>query len=184
MRGLNIKKGDSVLVIGAGPIGLLHMLLAKMKGARVMITGLERDRLELARRLGADDSMLPSLLADNIETATSGLGFDYVFECTGQVEVWEDTVNYVRRGGTVTLFGGCKQGTVASYDTYRIHYDEMTLRGIFHFTPADVKEAYRLLGEGLINVKPLISGSYPLENIREPFERLSRGEGVKYAIIP
>ncbi len=184
MRGLDIKKGDSVLIIGTGPIGLLHLLLAKLKGAGVMITGLESARLEIARHLGADLITLPSLLVDNIETATGGMGFDYVFECTGQVEVWENSINYVRRGGTVILFGGCKQGTVVTYDTYRIHYDEITLKGIFHFTPADVKESYKLLSSGAIKVKPLISGRYSLENIREPFERLSRGEGIKYAIIP
>jgi L-iditol 2-dehydrogenase len=184
MRGLSIKKGDTVLIIGTGPIGLLHLLLAKLKGARVMITGLERRRLEIALRIGADDIALPSLLGDNIETATGGMGFDYVFECTGQVEVWENAVNYVRPGGTVILFGGCKQGTAVTYDTYRIHYNEITLKGIFHFSPADVEEAHKLLSSGAIQVKPLISGSYPLEKIREPFERLSRGEGVKYAIVP
>jgi L-iditol 2-dehydrogenase len=184
MRGHNIKKGTSVLIIGTGPIGLLHLLLAKLKGARVMITGLERGRLETARELGADTITLPSLLVENIETATAGLGFDYVFECTGQLNVWENAVNYVRRGGTVILFGGCKQGTVVKYDTYRIHYDEITLKGTFHFTPADVREAYRLLSSGAIAVKPLISGSYPLEKIHEPFDKLSRGEGIKYAITP
>jgi len=184
MSGLDIKRGDSVLIIGTGPIGLLHLLLAKMKGARVMITGLERDRLETARRLGADYITSPSLLVDNIETATGGIGFDYVFECTGQVEVWENAVKYVRRGGTVILFGGCKQGTIVTYDTYRIHYDEITLKGIFHFTPEDVREAYRLLGNGSINVAPLLSGSYPLADIRKPFEHLARGNGIKYAIIP
>jgi L-iditol 2-dehydrogenase len=184
MIGLDIKQGDSVLIIGAGPIGLLHLLLAKLKGARVMISGLERDRLETARRLGADYIAMPSLLVDNVETTTGGLGFDYVFECTGQVEVWENAVNYVRRGGTVILFGGCKQGTVVTYDTYRIHYDEITLKGIFHFTPADVREAYNLLCNSSINVRPLISGSYPLADIRKPFDRLARGDGIKYAIIP
>jgi len=182
MRGLNIKEGDSVLIIGTGPIGLLHLLLAKLKGARVMITGLELERLETARHLGADAITLPSLLVENIETATAGLGFDYVFECTGQLAVWENAVNYVRRGGTVILFGGCKQGTVVTYDTYRIHYDEITLKGIFHFTPADVKEAHKLLSSGAITVRTLISGSYPLEKIQEPFHKLSRGEGIKYAI--
>lgn len=184
MRGLDIKRGDSVLIIGSGPIGLLHLLLARLKGAKVMITGLEHDRLLAAKNLGADEIAEPSMLPESIETATAGLGFDYVFECTGQLAVWENAVNYVRRGGTVILFGGCKQGTVVTYDTYRIHYDEITFRGIFHFMPADVKEAYSLLGEGRIDVRPLISGSYPLEKIREPFEKLSRGEGIKYAIIP
>jgi L-iditol 2-dehydrogenase len=131
--------------------------------------------------LGADEIPAPSMLVENIESITGGLGFDYVFECTGQLEVWENTVNYVRRGGTVILFGGCKQGIIVTYDTYRIHYDEITIKGIFHFTPADVREAYKLLSSGAINVGQLVSGRYSLENIREPFERLSRGEGIKYA---
>jgi L-iditol 2-dehydrogenase len=184
MSGLNIKRGDSVLILGSGPIGLLHMLLAKLKGAKVTITGLERERLQLAKTLGADEIPAPSMLVENIESMTGGLGFDYVFECTGQLEVWENAVNYVRRGGTVILFGGCKQGTIVTYDTYRIHYDEITLKGIFHFTPADVREAYKLLSSGAIKVDQLVSGRYSLENIREPFERLSRGEGIKYALIP
>ena len=90
----------------------------------------------------------------------------------------------MRPGGTIILFGGCKQGTAVTYDTYRIHYNEITLKGIFHFSPADVEEAHKLLSSSAIQVKPLISGSYPLDKIREPFERLSRGEGVKYAIVP
>ncbi len=183
MSGVKINRGDSVLIIGTGPIGLLHLLLAKQKGAKVTITGLEQERLDLAKKLGADEVILPRLL-ENIEKSTAGLGFDFVFECTGQVSVWENTVNYVRRGGTVVLFGGCKKGTIVTYDTYRIHYDEITLKGVFHFTPADVKEAYRLLKENLVDVKPLISGHYNLEDIREPFDKLSRGEGIKYAIIP
>jgi L-iditol 2-dehydrogenase len=184
MSGLDIKRGDSVLIIGTGPIGLLHLLLAKLKGARVTITGLEHERLEMAKTMGADEIPMPSMLVGGIETATGGLGFDYVFECTGQVDVWENAINYARRGGTIILFGGCKQGTTVTYDTYRIHYDEITLKGIFHFTPANVKQAFKILSSGAIDVKPLISGRYPLEKIREPFERLSRGEGIKYALIP
>jgi len=184
MRGLKIKKGDSVLIIGAGPIGLLHLLVATQKGARVMMTGLEHERLRIAERLGAGETVAPSILSDSVKAFTKGIGFDFVFECTGQLAVWETAVNYVRRGGTVILFGGCKQGTVVTYDTYRIHYDEITLKGIFHFSPADVKAAYELLGSGTIDVKPLISGSYRLDKIREPFEKLSRGEGIKFAIIP
>src|SRR4030042_6485468 len=68
------------------------------------------------------------------------IGFDYVFECTGMSEVWEKSVNYVRKGGTVILFGGCKSGTTVTYDTGRLHYDEITLKGTFHYTPSDVKK--------------------------------------------
>jgi L-iditol 2-dehydrogenase len=183
MHGLNIKKGDKVLIIGTGPIGLLHLCLAKLKGAEVVITGLEQERLNLAKELGADMAVSPSELADTIKGLIDGTGVDFVFECTGQVDVWERAVNYVRRGGTVILFGGVKKGTTVSYDTYRLHYDELTLRGVFHFTPHDVKTAYNLLKD-TINVSPLISGRYPLRDLCIALERLSRGDGIKYAIIP
>ena len=115
---------------------------------------------------------------------TDFIGFDHVFECTGMPEVWESSINYVRRGGTVVLFGGCKSGTTVTYDTGRIHYDEITLRGVFHFTPSDVKKAYKLLSKGTLGVSRLVSGRYPLNKIQKAFDKLAHGEGIKYAIIP
>ena len=99
-------------------------------------------------------------------------------------DVWEASVNYVRRGGTVILFGGCKSGTTVTYDTRRLHYDEITLRGVFHYTPSDVKMAYKLLREGKLGVSRLISGRYSLQQTQKAFERLSKSQGIKYAIIP
>lgn len=184
MRGLKIKKGDKALIIGAGPIGLLHLLLLKNKGSDVMIAGLEKKRLAIAKKLGAVSAVTPDKLANTITKFTAGLGVDYVFECTGRPEVWQSSVNYVRRGGTIILFGGCKSGTTVTYDTGRIHYDELTLKGVFHFTPGDVKEAYRLLKDGKIPVSKLISGNYPLKHTERAFRKLIKGEGIKYAIIP
>lgn len=204
MAGLNIKKKEKALVIGAGPIGLLHLLLLKNKGADVIISGLEKKRLVLAKKLGAAMTLKPinppsppllkggkgGLLGckDNLASAinkfTGGIGVDYVFECTGQPDVWQRSVNYVRRGGTVILFGGCKTGTTVTYNTARLHYDELTLKGVFHFTPDDVKEAYDLLKSRKIKVKKLITGRYPLKDTEKAFLKLSKGEGIKYAIIP
>jgi L-iditol 2-dehydrogenase len=183
MADLAIAEGDRILIIGAGPIGLLHLLLAKLKGAAVIITALEPERLRLAKDLKADMTVAPEELQNALREFTGGLGVDYVFECTGQARVWEDSVHYVRRGGTVVLFGGCKSGTRVSYDAYRLHYDELIVRGVFHFTPQNVKTAYSLL-QGPLSVSPLISGSYPLADLAIPFEKLSAGEGIKYAVIP
>ncbi|MCL4476214.1 MAG: zinc-binding dehydrogenase [Nitrospirae bacterium] len=183
MAALAIRKGERVLIIGAGPIGLLHLLLAKLKGAEVIITGLEQERLALAESLGADRAVAPGELIDALREFTGGMGVDFVFECAGQVSVWEDSVSYVRRGGAVILFGGCKSGTTVTYDTYRLHYDEITLKGVFHFTPPDVKKAYALL-KGTLDVSPLISGRYRLSELEIPLEKLSKGKGIKYAIIP
>ena len=233
---LRIKKGDSVLIIGAGPIGLLHLLLLKKKGAQVAVTDIKKERLNLAKRLGADfairtlspqsppllgsprrvrlsadespeatlkggeeqrdvknkNPVAPSPLEGEgqgegymcVKKFTDGLGFDYVFECTGIPEVWEASVNYIRKGGTVILFGGCKSGTKVTYDTGRIHYDEITLRGVFHYPPSDVKKAYELLCEGELRVQRLISGRYPLRHVQRAFDKLAKGTGIKFAIIP
>jgi L-iditol 2-dehydrogenase len=231
---LRIKKGDSALIFGAGPIGLLHLLLLKRKGAKVAVMDIKNERLKIAKRLGVDftvramvgsspsptplpsregksrgdissrDRLLPSPLIGKtnpiipsplegegqgegymyVKKLTDDIGFDYVFECTGMPEVWEASVNYVRKGGTVILFGGCKSGTTVTYDTGRIHYDEITLKGVFHYTPSDVKKAYKLLCEGGLGVSSLLSGRYPLQHTQKVFDKLAKGAGIKYAIIP
>jgi len=185
VHGLNNQeiKNSLCLIIGAGPIGLLHLLLLKLGGAKVIITGLEQERLEIAKKMGADMVITPSNIDETIESFSDGIGVDFVFECTGQLAVWERSIKYVRRGGKIILFGGCKKDTIVTYDTCRLHYDEITIGGSFHFNPEDVRTAQTLL-KGNLNLSLLISGSYPLKDITIPFERLSRGEGLKYAIIP
>jgi L-iditol 2-dehydrogenase len=219
---LGIKKGDNALVIGAGPIGLLHLLLLKEKGVIVSITDKHINKLKVAKKLGADfvvkpkitDSPSPTPLPSRergthpcthlkrgdvpsplvgegkgegdvrINKFINNIGFDYIFECTGKPEVWELSINYVRRGGTVILFGGCPTGTRVTYDTGRLHYDEITLKGAFHYTPSDVKKAYEILSSRRLKISGLISGKYSLKNIQKAFDKLSKGEGIKYAIIP
>ncbi len=184
MENLGIRKDDTVFIIGAGPIGLLHLLLAKARGARVMITGLEEERLKTARKLGADLVFDPSQTIKSVRDFTGGIGADYIFECTGQPDIWEAAVEYVRRGGTVVLFGGCKSGAVVRFKAERLHYDEIALRGTFHFTPQDVAKAYGLLKDRKIDARKLISGTYPLCEIKEVFARLVKGDGIKYALTP
>jgi len=179
MESLHVKKNNHALIIGSGPVGLLHHLLLKEKGVQVTVMDKHDSKLKLATKLGAD-----SVLLSKIQNLTHDLGFDYVFECTGMPEVWEASVNYVRRGGTVVLFGGCKSGTTVTYDTERLHYDEITLKGVFHYTPADVKKAYKLLCNKNLNVSQLISGRFPLKQTQKAFVNLSKGIGIKYAIIP
>jgi L-iditol 2-dehydrogenase len=181
---LGIKRGDNALVIGAGPIGLLHLMLLKQKGASVAVADINGARLRAARRLGADLALGPVKIDSAIKKLSSRLGFDYVIECTGRPEVWESSVNHVRRGGTLVLFGGCPPGSTVSYDTGRLHYDEITIKGSFHFTPADVKTAHGLLSRGRLHTRELISGTYPLSGLEKALRKLKRGEGIKYAIVP
>jgi L-iditol 2-dehydrogenase len=181
---LKIVPNETVLIIGAGPIGLLHLLLLKHKGAKVMMTGLEQERLETAKKLGADAVFHPSETAAAVREFSRGMGVDYVFECTGQPDVWESSVDYLRRGGTVVLFGGCKKGTDVTFSAERLHYDEITLKGVFHFTPQDVKKTYLLLKNNKIDVKQLITGAYSLKDVPSVFPLLAKGKGIKYAVVP
>ncbi len=178
LSGLDIKKGDRALVIGGGPIGLLHLLLLRGKGASVTVSDIHRGRLRAAKALGADHALSPAKIGP------SAPQYDFVFECTGIPQVWEASVNYLRRGGTLTLFGGCPKGARVSYDAGRLHYDEITLRGVFHYTPSDVRAAYGLIKGGRLGLSRLLSGSYPLGEVGKAFKRLARGEGIKYAVLP
>jgi L-iditol 2-dehydrogenase len=182
----NIHSGETAVIIGAGAIGLLHLIVLKKLGIKTIVIEKKKSRLKKARELKADIAINPDQV-DAIEKTmnfTGSRGADIAFECTGIPEVWEMTINFVRKGGMVILFGGCTQGTKVSYDTGKIHYNELTLKGVFHYRPSDVTEAFKLLSGRKINVKQLVSREYSLRMLEKAFQKLSSGEGIKYAIIP
>jgi L-iditol 2-dehydrogenase len=182
----NIERGDTAVVIGSGAIGLLHLMVLKTIGVKVIIVEKQKMRLKKAFKEKADIVINASKeeVHKKIMAFTNATGADVVFECTGIPQVWEDAAWLVRKGGTVILFGGCKEGSRVVYDAGRIHYDEITLKGVFHYKPSDVAQAYKLLSTGKIKVSGLISGEYPLKDLAKAFQRLIKGDGIKYAIIP
>lgn len=183
-RKLNLDNTDTALVIGAGPIGLMHLAYLNMEGIRVIVSDFFDDRLDLASNMGAYKTTAPVNTIDTVNEATDGLGVDLVIECSGQMNVWETSAEYVRRGGTLVLFGGCPSGTSVSYDTHRLHYDELTLMGSFHYTPEDVRTAYHDLTEKKVDLSPLISGEFPLRDLEKALILLREGKGIKYVLRP
>jgi len=179
VKALAPLKEDKVLVIGTGPVGLLFLQVLKSMGVNVAVMGRNKSKLALAESLGADRIYLSS---ENPLDFTDGFGYDKVVECTGQKEIWLKSVDFVRKGGTVLLFGGLKAGTEICYDAGRIHYDEITLKGAFHYNPEDVREAAKLIESKKLKLKELITDRFPLSEISLAFEKLSRGEGIKYLI--
>lgn len=190
MNVVDLREGETALVLGAGPIGLLHLLLAKARGAaKTVVLGRRAPRLEAARALGADAVIdeqggAPDVVRARVREAFGGEGPDVVIECAATPEAWQLAVDLVRKGGRVLWFGGCKPGTTVTLDTKRVHYDEIACMGVFHFTPRAVAEARRLLVDREIDVAPLLSGTLPLAQLPEAFDRIGRGEGVKYALLP
>jgi len=183
-----VKLGDTIAIIGAGPIGLLHLLSVKKLGAsRVIISDTVDERLQLAEEIGADET----INAKNKDTVketkrlTDGFGADIVIEAIGLPATWEQALKMVRKGGTVLEFGGCPPGTEIRVSTEQLHYGETTIRGAFHTTPAHFKKALNLIASGTINVKPLITRKMRLDQIKEAFETLSTSKtDIKIAIQP
>lgn len=188
MDQVEVKPDDSVLIIGAGAIGLMHVMVARALGAeQVIVAGKRENRLKLAAALGADTviDVETENTFDRVKELTNGLGADIVIECTGQLAVWEETPDLARPGGSVILFGGLPSGTKATFDTSRIHYDQITLKGVFHYTRSAVKKAYQLLSDKQVTVSGLISGTYSLNDLRHVFEDLlHQGKGIKFAVVP
>ena len=183
-----IKLGDTVVVIGAGPIGILHTQLAKRMGAKKVIIGdLVEERLKIAEKLGADVTINVSEedITSRVREETGGLGADVVLEAVGLPTTWQKALELVAKGGTVLEFGGCPSGTKIEVDTELLHYSEVTLLGTFHATPEEFSKAFDLISSGQINVKPIISMEKPLEEIKEVFDSILQSKKVlKVSITP
>jgi len=181
------EKHETVLIVGAGPFGLMHMLALKAAGVHaVAIAGRGERRLKWAGDLGADDviAVTRSGAAEAVGQLNGGYGPDLVIECTGQVAGWHDAFARVRRGGRVVFFGGCPVDTTLSIDTRRMHYDNLTLMAPFHFRPRDVIRARDLLSAGSLGAGRLINARRSLSELGEVFAMLERGAVLKCAVIP
>jgi L-iditol 2-dehydrogenase len=186
----DLHAGDTVVVIGAGPLGLLLTAAARLAGAEVVVSGHGAERLALARRFGAArvfDTTALSLeeQCSLLRAATpEGRGADVVIEAVGTPETWELAVAVARRGGLVNFFGGCATGTRVTLETRPLHYDELTLKGVFHHTPLYFSQALELIAGGQIDVEALISARLPLAEAVKALQLLLHKQGVKYALLP
>ncbi len=184
-----VRAGETVAVLGAGPLGLLLIRCAVLRGARVLVLGRRRARLDAALAMGAEAVFdTGGIVTDPqawVAARTEGRGADRVIEAVGQPETWATAIGLARKGGVVNLFGGCAAGTELRLDTARIHYDALTLLGTFHHTPATVREALRLLSSGAVPPEVLVQEHAPLAELPERLAELAKGGGpLKLAVHP
>jgi L-iditol 2-dehydrogenase len=183
-----LKLGDTVAIVGAGPIGLLHLLTAmKMGASKVIIIDLVEERLSVAERLGADETINAGKVdaVEGVRRLTGGYGADVAIEAIGLPATWEQALKLVRRGGTVLEFGGCPPGTEVSVNAEMLHYGEQTILGAFHATPLHFRKALNLIASRTIDVKPLITRRMKLVEIARAFEILSTSKSeIKVAVNP
>jgi L-iditol 2-dehydrogenase len=185
-----VAPGDTVVILGSGPLGLLLAAIVRLKGARVVITGRGVQRLALAHHFGADVIIDVSQMSSQeqreavLEETEARRGADIVIEAVGVPETWELAAMLVRPGGLVNFFGGCPTGSRVNLETRPIHYGELTLKGVFHHTPVYFAQALELIQGHHIDVEALITACVPLTSVLEVLELLVRKQGVKYALIP
>jgi L-iditol 2-dehydrogenase len=150
LRGIEraeVEAGQTVAVVGPGPIGLMLCAAARDAGAHVVAVGGRPERRELAVEFGAEPG--------------DGRGADVVVEAVGTAEAWRDALELVRPGGTVVFFGGRE----LAVDTFRLHYEELTLRGAFHHTPRHVRAALAFLASGAYPWERLVTHRVGLEQV-------------------
>lgn len=180
-----VEPGETVVIVGGtGPIGLLFVqLLRSQRAAAVVVIGRKPRRLDLARTLGATSTISAAEgdLARRVVAETGGA--DVVIEVTGIPSLIEQAVAMARPGGRVLLFGGSAAGATAALDLARVHYDALSVRGVFHHTPRSVRQSFELLTSGAVDVAPLVSDRLPLEETAEAMRRFDAGE-FKLAIAP
>lgn len=180
-----LARGQHVLVIGAGPIGLMFVALAKHLGCDVTVAGRREVRLNAAKKLGAGqviDIHDGSNLVGRIRDATK-THFDAVIEATGKPEVWEAAVHLVRKGGAVNFFGGCPAGTSITLDTTLIHYSNLMLLASFHHTPRTIRRALEFVEAGVIHSRDFVDGECALTKLPELFQQMTAGNHAVKTLI-
>jgi L-iditol 2-dehydrogenase len=197
VRGLeesHASAGQTAIVLGAGPIGLLFIHAASLAGLHVIAVVKRLDQIATAKHFGAEQVVRLADVGDPIAAAralTPGQrGADIVFEAVATPEAWQWALQMARKGGLVNLFGGPPAGTTVALDTNLMHYSDLSLKASFHHTPATARAAFNLLCSGRFDCAGFITGSAALEDVPKVFESmLTRpAEGIapeiKTAIFP
>jgi L-iditol 2-dehydrogenase len=164
-----VRAGDTVAVLGAGPIGLMLAACIADAGGWPVIVGGREERRVLAADFGAE--------------AGDGRGADVVVEAVGSGDAWRDAVTLARPGGTIVMFGGLPTGAHVDADAYRLHYEELTLRGSFHHTPASVRAALAFLASGAYPWERLVTHRVLLADLPAMFADPPR-DLLKAAVVP
>ena len=185
----DIKPGQTVGLIGIGPIGLMFARLAKLKGANVIVAGRNPLKLKMAEEFAHADEIVDLKKYPNPEMifkeyTEEKRGLDVAVECVGLPEIWERIFSCVRPGGTVHFFGGCKSGSTVTFDTTRMHYGDIKLMSVFHHTPQYFRQALDYIKSGDVEVEKLITDTLTLKDVEYAMKQHIAGKAIKFLIKP
>ncbi|HEX3570317.1 MAG TPA: zinc-binding dehydrogenase [Acidobacteriaceae bacterium] len=192
-RETQARPGDTMVVVGAGPIGLMFIHVAQLHGVRVIAVVKREDQVTAARLFGASEVVRITDALDTIAAVRAltekGRGADIVIEAVATPSTWEQAVALVRKGGVVNFFGGPPKGTAVALDTNRLHYGDITLKASFHHTPTSCRAAFDLIAGGRFNSAGFITRTAPLSEVPAVFARMmtrsvDNRADIKTAIFP
>jgi len=180
-----VKPGNTVVICGAGPMGLIHLLLAKREGAKAIVIEPLAHRREFASQLGADYVLDPEAQdpLQGVKEATNGDGAEAVITSLGDPRAIQSALPMVKKGGVFNIFGGPPAGHTIQVDPRWVHYSEITITGSFASTPEDFRQAVKLIVEGEIEVAPVITHRFTLDSMVEAIEKAKRFEMIKGVLL-
>jgi L-iditol 2-dehydrogenase len=192
LRGIHemeVRNGDTAVVIGCGPIGLKFVRMLSRRGVRVIALARRAAPLEVARRLGAiatiDVTGVRDVVAAVKNLTGDQRGADAVVEAAGNPDTWKQALDMVRRGGVVNFFSGLPSGTKVEIEPAAIHYAEIKIISPFHHTPRFIREAMEAIRRGDILAHDFVTEEIALSELPQAFERMkSRSGEVKLAVRP
>jgi L-iditol 2-dehydrogenase len=186
-RRADIRAGSNVLIMGAGPIGLFHLQLARLSGAdNVIVSEPSGVRRTHAERLGATAAVDPTTedLTEPTMDATGGVGADASIVCIGIPELVNQAVALTRPGGTVNIFAGLKGRGWTELDGNQIHYKELVVTGTSNSRRAEYALALRMIETGRIDTASMVTHRFPLGSVVEAIQTVTDREAVKVAVLP
>jgi len=185
--GRGFRTGDTVLILGVGPLGMVHLIKADLLGAgRVIAVDVLPERLELARRCGADEALRPSDdLQDAVLGLTAGLGADVVVDCSGRHETFKQALDLIRQGGTVIEAGAfVDTGTVEINPNRDICIKEVTVLGVGGEDLGQYPASLKLLARHPERFRPLITHRVGLDEVGDALELAQTGAAMKVLVTP
>ncbi|WP_370325836.1 zinc-dependent dehydrogenase [Euzebya sp.] len=184
-----VGEGDVVVVMGAGPIGCLHVRLARSKGAaRVFLTDINADRLKLSADRVEPDAMIEGSgqeVIDAVRELTGGRGASVVITAAPSGKAQEDAIEMVAPEGRISFFGGLpKDDPYIRLDSNAVHYKELTIVGANGSSPDHNRRALDLIASGAVPVEDLITHRMPLSEVHRAIEAVISGEAIKVVVEP
>lgn len=185
---LQIRPGENVVIMGAGPIGVMHLLLANLRGAgKVIVSEPNPERAKIAKEMGASLVANPAEedLATIIRDETNGEGAEVVIVAAPSHQAQMESIHLAAIGGRVNFFGGLpKDDPLIQLNANLVHYNELMVTGTTGCSSSDCRQAAELVNAGLVDLSKLVSASYPLRNANQAFQMAESGKALKVIIEP